>query len=141
MFPHFQQIVSALAEKGIISVLHLDQDWTRDLEKLRELPAQKCILNLDGMTDIRKVKKVMDGHMAVLGDVPPDILSTGKPEAVDKYVKELINDIGTDGLLLCPGCDALGKLEGRKPGRPCSRRAGNTAGNPDNDFQYSVVRN
>ena len=106
VFPHFQRIVTAPAEQDIISVLHLDQDWGRDLEKLRELPAKKCVLNLDGMTDLRKVKKVMDGHMAVLGDVPADILSTGTPESVDNYVKELINDIGTDGLLLCPGCDA-----------------------------------
>ena len=106
VFPYFQQVVSALAEKDVISVLHLDQDWTRDLARLRELPAGKCILNPDGMTDIRKAKEILGDHMAILGDVPPGLLASGTPDDVYNYVRDLIKDIGPQGLLLCPGCDA-----------------------------------
>lgn len=106
VFPYLHQIVTALSEHGIMSVLHLDQDWTRDLARLRELPAKRCILNTDGMTDIRRAKAVLGDHMAIMGDVPAALFSTGTPEDIRKYVHDLVADIGPVGLILCPGCDA-----------------------------------
>ncbi len=106
VFPYLNQVVRALADKNIISILHFDQDWTRDLERLRELPARKCILNLDGMTDIRKAKKILGDHMAIMGDIPSVLLKTGTPDDVYKYARDLIRDIGPTGFLLCPGCEA-----------------------------------
>ncbi len=106
VFPYLEKVVGALAEQNIISVLHLDQDWTRDIARFKELPAKSCVLNLDGMTDVRKVKQALGDHAAIMGDVPSELLATGTPERVRTYVKELIDDIGPTGLLLCPGCDA-----------------------------------
>jgi hypothetical protein len=106
VFPYFHKITYALAEKDVMSVLHLDQDWTRDLARLRELPEKKCILNTDGMTDVRKAREILGDHMAIMGDVPPDLLATGSPDTVYDYVRDLIRDIGRKGLLLTPGCDA-----------------------------------
>ena len=62
VFPYYQQIVHALAAEGIVSILHWDQDWTRDLGRLKELPAKMCLLNPDGMIDVRKAKELLDGH-------------------------------------------------------------------------------
>jgi hypothetical protein len=106
VFPYFKQIVEALAEQDIISILHLDQNWTRDLARFLELPAKSCVLNLDGMTDIRAAKKILGDHMSILGDVPSELLATSTPEKVREYVKSLIEDVGPTGFLLCPGCDA-----------------------------------
>jgi uroporphyrinogen-III decarboxylase len=105
VFPYFYEIINALSEKGIISVLHWDQDWTRDLSRLLEFPARKCILNLDGMTDVRKVKEILGDHMAIMGDVPAATFATGTPDDIYDYVKALVQDVGPTGLLLCPGCD------------------------------------
>ncbi|UCB49121.1 MAG: hypothetical protein JSW56_18775 [Deltaproteobacteria bacterium] len=105
VFPYFCEIINALSEKGILSVLHWDQDWTRDLSRLLEFPAKKCVLNLDGMTDIRKVKEILGDHMAILGDVPATMFATGSPDDIYEYVKSLVQDVGPTGLLLCPGCD------------------------------------
>lgn len=106
VFPYYYQMVTALAENGITSVLHFDQDWTRDLARLRELPAKKCVLNPDGMTDIRKAKEILGDHMAIMGDVPAALFVTGSPDDIYNYVEKLVKDIGPEGLLLCPGCDA-----------------------------------
>ncbi|MBI4595361.1 MAG: uroporphyrinogen-III decarboxylase [Candidatus Tectomicrobia bacterium] len=106
VFPYYYEMVTALAENGICSVLHFDQDWTRDLARLRELPAKKCILNPDGMTDVRKAKNILGDHMAILGDVPCALLANGTPDDVYNYVRDLVRDIGPKGLILCPGCDA-----------------------------------
>lgn len=106
VWPYFRKVADGLIENGINPVFHFDQDWTRDLGRLLELPAKKCILNLDGMTDIRKAAKILKGHMAIMGDIPSSILAAGSPEDVRNYLSDLIQDIGHEGLLFAPGCDA-----------------------------------
>jgi hypothetical protein len=106
VFPYMKKMVEAVTDAGLIAILHLDQDWTRDLARLKELPAKKCLLNTDGMTDLREAKKLLDGHMAILGDVPSSLFSHGTPQQITDYVRDLINDVGPTGLILCPGCDA-----------------------------------
>jgi uroporphyrinogen-III decarboxylase len=106
VFPYYLEMITQLAENDIVSVLHFDHDWTRDLPRLRELPARKCILNLDGWTDIRRAKEILGDHMAIMGDVPAPLLSTGTPDDVRCYVRDLARDVGPTGLILCPGCDA-----------------------------------
>jgi uroporphyrinogen-III decarboxylase len=106
VFPYYLEMVTRLAEQDIVSILHFDHDWTRDLVRLRELPARKCILNLDGWTDIRRAKEILGDRMAIMGDVPAPLLSTGTPDDVYGYVRDLARDVGPSGLILCPGCDA-----------------------------------
>jgi uroporphyrinogen-III decarboxylase len=106
VFPYLHAIVTALAEQGIVSVLHLDHDWTRDLSRLRELPARSCVLNPDGMTDIRRAKELLGDHMAIMGDVPATLFALGTPDDITTYVRDLVRDVGPNGLILCPGCDA-----------------------------------
>lgn len=106
VWPYIHDMCWALDEKGITPILHWDQDWTRDLARLNELPAKKCVLNLDGMTDARKLKEVCGDNISMLGDIPSPLLSTGTPDDVYKYTRDLIRDFGKTGLLICPGCDA-----------------------------------
>jgi uroporphyrinogen-III decarboxylase len=106
VFPYYLELVRRLAEQEIVSVLHFDHDWTRDLSRLRELPVRRCILNLDGWTDIRRAKEILGDHMAIMGDVPAPLLATGTPDDVYGYVRDLARDVGPTGLILCPGCDA-----------------------------------
>jgi len=74
--------------------------------RLQELPAKKCVLNPDGMTDVRKFRELLRDNMAMMGDVPASLLVAGTPDEVYTYVADLVRDIGVTGLLLCPGCDA-----------------------------------
>jgi uroporphyrinogen-III decarboxylase len=106
VFPYYLEMVTQLAENDVVSVLHFDHDWTRDLPRLRELPAKRCILNLDGWTDIRRAKEILGDHMAIMGDVPAPLLAIGTPDDVYAYVRDLARDVGPTGLILCPGCDA-----------------------------------
>ncbi len=106
VWPYIVQICDALIAKGITPVLHWDQDWTRDLVRLQELPAKKCLLNPDGMTDVRKFRSLLGNNMAMIGDVPATLFAAATPDDIYTYVRELVRDIGATGLLLCPGCDA-----------------------------------
>ncbi len=105
VLPYFKAMVEAAVEEGAIPVLHFDANWTRDLERLKELPKGKCVLALDGKTDIFKAKEILGGHMCLMGDVPPSLLSLGTPEEVTAYCKRLINEVGPDGFILSSGCD------------------------------------
>lgn len=106
VWPYVVKIAEALIAKGITPVLHWDQDWTRDLGRLRELPARKCVLNPDGMSDMKKFKELVGDHMAMMGDVPASLLAAGTPDDVYQYTQRLIELFEGRGLILCPGCDA-----------------------------------
>jgi uroporphyrinogen-III decarboxylase len=106
VFPYLHQIVTALSDNQVLSVLHFDQNWDRDLARLRELPAKKCILNLDSLTDVRKAKEILGDRMAIMGDVPSSLFAMGAPDDIANYVRDLARDVGPTGLILCPGCDA-----------------------------------
>lgn len=106
VFPYLHQIVEAMAAKGLISVLHLDHDWNRDLARLLELIVRSCVLNPDGMIDVRKAKDILGEHMAIMGDVPATLFAAGTPDDIRAHVRDLVRDVGPTGLILCPGCDA-----------------------------------
>jgi uroporphyrinogen-III decarboxylase len=106
IWPYYLELAQAMVEAGIVPVLHWDQDWTRDLVRLQELPAKKCILNPDGMTDLRKFRELAGDRMAMMGDIPASMLAAGTPDDVYGYVRDQIRAFGGQGLIMCPGCDA-----------------------------------
>jgi uroporphyrinogen-III decarboxylase len=104
VFPYYYDMVTKFMEKGILCVLHFDQNWDRDIARFLDFP-KGCVFSPDGATDIRRAKKILGDHMAFLGDVPASILAAGTPDDVYKYVSELIRDLGPRGLIMNSGCD------------------------------------
>ncbi len=105
VFPYFERLVHEVVDAGLIALLHLDSDWTRDMGRFKLLPRGKCILALDGSTNIFKAKEVLGDHMCIMGDVPPAMLTLGKPDEVYNYCLKLIREIGPEGFILQSGCD------------------------------------
>ncbi len=100
------QIVDALWSEGIISLWHLDTSWDKNFHYFKKLPKGSVILHFDGTTDIFAAKKELGGHLCLMGDVHPSLLSLGKPEDVENYVKRLIDEVSYDGgLILSTGCN------------------------------------
>jgi hypothetical protein len=106
VWPYMKECAELLIEKGQTPIMHLDSCWDRDIERFKELPAKTIILNTDGMTDLRRAKKLLGDHAAFMGDVPAQMLAVSSKEEVADYVKRLIDDVGQAGLMICPGCDA-----------------------------------
>ena len=113
VWPYFRKLVYEVVDACLIALLHLDSDWTRELERFRELPRGKCILALDGETDIFRAKEVLGGHMCIMGDVPASMLFLNHPDDVYQYCSRLIRELGPKGFILQSGCDipANAKLE------------------------------
>lgn len=105
VWPYFSRLVNEVLDLGLIPLLHLDSDWHRELSRFREFPRGKLIMALDGYTDIFKAKEILGGHMCLMGDVPPALLSFGSPEEVYAYSRRLITELGPEGFILQSGCD------------------------------------
>jgi len=104
-YPHMKKMVEAFAAEGLITVMHLDQDYTKNAPYFLDLPAKMVVAELDGATDIFKAKEILKGHICIAGDVPAALLSLGTPEEVEAYCKKLIDVVGQGGgFILSTGC-------------------------------------
>ena len=104
-WPYFRKMVFEVIDAGLIALLHLDSNWTRELERFKELPRGKCIMALDGETDIFRAKKILGDHMCIMGDVPASMLFLNHPDDVFQYCSRLIRELGPQGFILQSGCD------------------------------------
>ncbi len=103
--PEWQEMTEYFVGKGITPFLHLDSEWTPFFPYLKSLPARKCVLNLDGTSDIFRAKEILGDHFCIMGDVPAAMLKLGEPDEVDEYCRRLITEIGADGgFILSSGC-------------------------------------
>jgi uroporphyrinogen-III decarboxylase len=116
VWPYFTRLVCEVVDAGLIALLHLDSNWTRELERFRELPKGRCIMALDGETDIFKAKEILGDHMCIMGDVTASMLYLDTPDIVYDYCTKLIRELGPAGFILQSGCDipANAKLENVK---------------------------
>ncbi len=104
-WPEWEDMCTYLIRHDVTPILHLDCDWIPFLHYFRELPRGKCILALDGATDIFQAKEILGDHMCIMGDVPAALLKLGEPEGVEAYCERLIREVGADGgFILSSGC-------------------------------------
>lgn len=106
VWPYMKTFANMLLKENYIPIFHLDQNWDRDIDRFLEIPKQSCVLNTDGMTNLKIARKKLGDHVAFLGDVPAPLLSTASAQEVADYVKRLIDDVGPKGLIISSGCDA-----------------------------------
>jgi hypothetical protein len=105
ILPEIEYYVNGLIDAGITPLLHCDTDWTKFLPYFKRFPKWKCILELDGFTNISKAKELLGSHMAIMGDVPSTLTASGSREEVLLYCKGLIDKIGVNGgFILSTGC-------------------------------------
>jgi uroporphyrinogen-III decarboxylase len=105
VWPYFERGVHEVTDSGLIAILHLDSDWTRDLAYFKSLPKSKCILATDGETDLFRAKEILGDRMCLMGDVPAAMLAFGTPDEVFEYSTKLIRELGPKGFILHSGCD------------------------------------
>ena len=104
-WPYTEQIVRELWSRGIVTLFHLDTPWDRNINYFRRLPKGSAIIRLDGTTDILAAKQTLGGHLCLMGDVHPAMLSLSNKAEVEAYCRKLISQVGRDGgFILSTGC-------------------------------------
>lgn len=104
VWPGIKKIVDAIVEEGSLCYLHCDSNWERDLDHFLDLPKHKCVMSSDSMTNIYKMKEVLDGHMCLMGDVPAPLFVLSTPDEVFNHCTKLIQEIGPKGYILSQSC-------------------------------------
>ncbi|MGO8716759.1 MAG: uroporphyrinogen decarboxylase family protein [Smithella sp.] len=125
---YMKDLALMLLSRNVVPIFHLDSDWERGLEYFRELPKGRCIMALDGNTNIHKAKEIVGDMMCIMGDVPAEMLAFGTPDKVYDYCMNLIKTIGPTGFILSSGCDIPfnAKLENvQMMGKACLNAAKN----------------
>ncbi len=104
--PDLLELCGYLLKHGVTPVLHMDNEWTAFFPYFKRLPRGKCVLNLDGTSDIFAAKEILGDHMCIMGDVPATLLKLAGPQEVEAYCEKLIKEIGANGgFILSSGCD------------------------------------
>ncbi len=105
ILPELEIIVNDLVDMGMTPLLHMDTDWSKCLHYFRRLPEKKCIIELDGDTDMDYAKEVLGGHSCLMGDVPAYLLAFSPKDEVMAYCRRLIESAGRGGgFILSSGC-------------------------------------
>jgi len=105
VMPELEYMVNSIIDANMTPLLHCDTDWTRNLPLFRRFPEKKCILQLDGTSDIFKAKEILADRMCIMGDVPAYLLAFKAKDEVMAYCKRLIQEVGKKGgFILSSGC-------------------------------------
>jgi uroporphyrinogen-III decarboxylase len=101
-WPYVKRLVQALVNAGLTPCLFIEGDYTSRLEYFLELPKGKVLGRFDS-SDIFKAKRILGGHLSIMGNVPASILQTGTVQDVEQYCQKLIDVVGKDGgFILAP---------------------------------------
>ncbi len=107
-WPSLREICQALIEEGFIPELRTQGSYTTRLEAVRgSLPRGRVIWHLY-LTDMKDAEEALGKDYCLVGAVPQSLLSTGQPEQVEEYCKNLIELCGQDGGFIVSSPGALG---------------------------------
>lgn len=53
---------------------------------------------------MKEAKERLGDQACIMGNVPASLFKTGSPGQVSEYCRDLIESIGSEGLILTPGC-------------------------------------
>jgi uroporphyrinogen-III decarboxylase len=95
-WPTLKGLIQAIVDKGNRLVVIFEGDYTSKLEYLLELPKGRIFAHID-TTDIFKVKKILNNHMCISGNVPNSLLAAGTPEEVKNRCRQMIDVCAKDG--------------------------------------------
>ena len=95
-WPTLRRLIVGLIEAGQTPLVLWEGDCTSRLETIADIPTGKAVYGFE-RTDIFKAKEILGKTVCIRGNVPLSTLSTGTPDDVKAYCKELIDVVGKDG--------------------------------------------
>ena len=114
-WPPLKKMILSFVKAGNIPFLVWESDVTHLVPFLLELPkkvSHRCCLFVD-TGDIFKINRILDGHMAIQGNVPLSTMCVGTPKDVEKYCEKMFAELKPGGGFL--NCSALGIPDEAKP--------------------------
>jgi uroporphyrinogen-III decarboxylase len=97
-WPSFKQVMLNLIKDGMIPFLFVEGSYNQRLDLITDpdIPAGSTIWYFD-KTDMKNVKKHLQGWACFSGNFPSSLLKTGTVEQVQQHTKQLMEDLAGDG--------------------------------------------
>lgn len=97
-WPTLKAVFLGLIEEGIVPLCFAEGGYNERLEVINDpdIPSGRVVWMFDS-TDMREAKRQLAGRYCIGGNVPGALLTTGSPEEMDAYVRDLIGDVAGDG--------------------------------------------
>lgn len=95
-WPTLRKVIIGLVNEGLVPVLFAEGGYNQRLEVISDLPKGMVIWYF-GATNMARAKETVGQVACIQGNVPLDLLCTGKPDEVKAYCKTLIDTAGKDG--------------------------------------------
>ena len=103
-WPSLKKVMLALAEEGYIPMPFAEGSYNKRLKYIADFPAGACVWHFD-QTDMKMASKALENTCAIAGNVPASITTTGTPEEMTAFCKDLIESVGPTGnFILTNGC-------------------------------------
>ncbi len=95
-WPTLKKVLLGLNEEGILAWCFAEGSYNSRLEVISDLPKGMTAWMFD-QTDMHRAKDIMKDTACILGNVPTSIMSTGTPEQVTAYCRDLVEYCGKGG--------------------------------------------
>jgi uroporphyrinogen-III decarboxylase len=95
-WPTLKEYVLRLREEGMISQIFFEGRHDAHLDTILELPAGWGTAYFE-KTDVRKAKKILQGHTCIMGGIDVGVVIGGTPAKIDEYMKELLGEMMPGG--------------------------------------------
>jgi uroporphyrinogen-III decarboxylase len=105
-WPTLRDVILGMVEEGLLPLLFAEGSYNTRLDVISDLPKGSVTWWFD-QTDMARVAQILGGKTCIEGNVPVSLLTSGTPEDVDTYCRNLIETCGKDGgYVLTPGASA-----------------------------------
>lgn len=94
-WPTLKKVIEGLIDAGVCPWVFAEGKYDNRLEIIKDQPTGS-VWHFDDI-DMRKAKEVLGDTVCIAGDLPLSLTKTGDPEKVEKYCKDLIDDVGEGG--------------------------------------------
>jgi hypothetical protein len=104
-WPTLKAVFIGLIEEGIVPITFAEGGYNDRLEAINDpdIPPGRMIWMFD-TTDMRNAKRILGERFCIGGNVPGPLLTTGTPQEMDEYVRQLLTDVaGGGGFILGSG--------------------------------------
>jgi hypothetical protein len=97
-WPSLKEVIKAYIRDGCVPVLFAEGSYNERLDTIvdQEIPAGSTIWMFE-QTDMNLAKRKLGGYACIHGNVPASLISTGTPQQIKGYVKNLLSIAAQDG--------------------------------------------
>ena len=95
-WPTLKKMMQRYSEEGLIPICFAEGSYNMRLEIIADFPKGHCVWYFD-KTDMKRAKEVLKDVCCIMGNVPASLISTGTPDDIRAYCKNLIDVCGKGG--------------------------------------------